>query len=125
MAKPMKMPNGYGSVIKLSGRRRNPFAVRLTEGKSKKEDGKYHQTYKYLAYFEKRADALAYLADYNRGLPVPEHKSLINAPTFKEVYDEWLEFKTSRKKNPSQSTVRNYNTAVKHFENLWDKPLSR
>lgn len=28
----MKMPNGYGSIIKLSGKRRRPFAVRITAG---------------------------------------------------------------------------------------------
>jgi hypothetical protein len=25
----MKLPNGYGSVIKLSGKRRKPYAVRI------------------------------------------------------------------------------------------------
>lgn len=28
----MKMPNGYGSIIKLKGNRRKPFQVRLTKG---------------------------------------------------------------------------------------------
>ena len=28
----MKNPNGYGSVVKLSGNRRNPFAARKTKG---------------------------------------------------------------------------------------------
>ena len=26
--KPLKKANGYGSVVKLSGRRRNPFEIR-------------------------------------------------------------------------------------------------
>lgn len=26
----MKMPNGYGSVVKLSGKRRKPWAVRIS-----------------------------------------------------------------------------------------------
>lgn len=26
----MKLPNGYGSVVKLSGKRRAPFAVRIS-----------------------------------------------------------------------------------------------
>ena len=26
----MKMPNGYGSVIKLTGKRRKPWAVRIS-----------------------------------------------------------------------------------------------
>ena len=28
----MKLPNGYGSVYKLSGKRRNPYAARITVG---------------------------------------------------------------------------------------------
>lgn len=27
----MKLPNGYGSVTKMSGKRRNPWVVRKTE----------------------------------------------------------------------------------------------
>lgn len=28
----MRLPSGYGSIIKLSGKRRNPYAVRITTG---------------------------------------------------------------------------------------------
>ena len=28
----MKLPNGYGSVVKLSGKRRKPYQVRKTVG---------------------------------------------------------------------------------------------
>ena len=28
----MKLPNGYGSVTKMSGKRRNPWVVRKTDG---------------------------------------------------------------------------------------------
>lgn len=28
----MKLPNGYGSVTKMSGRRRNPWVARKTDG---------------------------------------------------------------------------------------------
>lgn len=28
----MKLPNGYGSVVKLSGKRRKPWMVRKTTG---------------------------------------------------------------------------------------------
>ena len=37
----MKLPNGYGSVTKLSGNRRKPYMVRVNAGKeydSKKDD---------------------------------------------------------------------------------------
>ena len=28
----MKLPNGYGSIIKLKGNRRKPYQVRITKG---------------------------------------------------------------------------------------------
>ena len=42
----MKLPNGYGSVYKLSGNRRKPWAARVTDGwvndaKTKKSKQKY------------------------------------------------------------------------------------
>ena len=39
----MRNPNGYGSVVKLSGKRRKPFAVRITIG----WDNNGKQKYKY------------------------------------------------------------------------------
>lgn len=28
----MKLPNGYGSIVKLKGNRRKPYQVRITKG---------------------------------------------------------------------------------------------
>lgn len=55
--KPIRMPNGYGSVIKLSGRRRRPWAVRVTD---KFVDGK--QLYRYISYHETKTEAEKALA---------------------------------------------------------------
>ena len=30
----LKNPNGYGSVVKLSGKRRNPFESQYTDGRT-------------------------------------------------------------------------------------------
>ena len=57
----MRLPNGYGTVYKLSGNRRKPFMVRKTIGWS--DEGK--QLYKTIGYYETRKLALAALADYN------------------------------------------------------------
>lgn len=46
----MKLPNGYGSVTKLPGRRRKPYAARITTHWT--QDGK--QQKKYLGYFKTR-----------------------------------------------------------------------
>ena len=42
----MRLPSGYGSVVKLSGKRRKPFQVRLTKGFT--DEGK--QIYIYYSY---------------------------------------------------------------------------
>lgn len=118
----MRNPNGYGSVIYLGKGRRKPYAVRVTNG-YKEVNGRFRQQYKYLAYFEKSKDANMYLANYNSGQPVKEHVSLLKEPTFKEVYESWLDYKKSRKKPPSASTERNYKIAYNRYKEIHNKKI--
>lgn len=63
----MKLPNGYGSVVKLSGKRRNPYLVRKTNGwHFDKEKDKQIQDFIIIGYAPTRADGLQMLADYNK-----------------------------------------------------------
>ena len=57
----MKLPNGYGSIQKLSGNRRKPYIVRKTVGYD--ENGV--QIRKIVGYFETRTKALQELALFN------------------------------------------------------------
>ncbi len=68
----MKLPNSYGSVIKLGGKRRKPYAVRISK-LVEDDTGKVKRKYTYLAYFAKPEMAYTYLAEYNSGAVVPEH----------------------------------------------------
>ena len=120
----MKLPNGYGSIINLGKHRRKPFAVRITAGKKRNSKGQWVQQYKYLEYFEKKSDALTYLANYNSNHVVKEHVSLASVPTFKEFYDEWLTYRQSAKYKLSEQTIRNYNIAFNRFEKMHDKKLT-
>ena len=45
----MKLPNSYGSVIKLGGKRRKPYAVRISK-LVEDDTGKVKRKYTYLAY---------------------------------------------------------------------------
>ena len=56
----MRNPNGYGSIIKLSGKRRKPFAVRVTIGWN--NNGK--QIYKYIGYYKTKQEADRQLVYY-------------------------------------------------------------
>ena len=82
----MKRSNGSGTVIKFKGKRRKPYAARITVGVKLNEKGQAIQQYKYVGYFEKQADALAALERYNvNGDVVPKPCG----ERFSEIYDLW------------------------------------
>lgn len=71
----MKLPNSYGSVIKLGGKRRKPYAVRISK-LVEDDTGKVKRKYTYLAYFSKPEMAYTYLAEYNSGAVVRAYEIL-------------------------------------------------
>ena len=84
----MKLPNGYGSVYKLSGKRRNPWIARKTTGWDIDETtGKTKQLYKTIGYFSTRQDALTALANYNEN----PYDLNTNTMTFSDVYEKWTD----------------------------------
>lgn len=92
----MRMPNGYGSVYKLSGKRRRPFVARITT--SITDEGV--QKFETLGYFEKRPDALEALAKY--------YKAPISKPnmTLAQTYDEWSDIKFKDIIKSSENVIR-------------------
>lgn len=108
----MKLPNGYGSVHKLSGNRRKPFAVRVTRGWT--QEGK--QQYKYVGYYEKRAEALAALAEYNKNPFDIDRKNI----TFAETFELWKE---QNFPNLSKASINNYKMGFKHCAAIHNKKL--
>jgi integrase len=60
----MKLPNGYGSITKLSGNRRRPWRVRKTDG-WEMENGKVKQKFINIGCYETKSLALQALAKYN------------------------------------------------------------
>ena len=81
----MRNPNGYGSVHKLSGKRRKPYAVQVTAGWD--EEGR--QIRKYLSYHTSKSEAMRALAKYNDN---PYDLNNISI-TFAQIYDKWSELK--------------------------------
>ena len=79
----MKNPNGYGTVVKLSGNRRNPYAVRKTDG----FDERGYPIYINIGYAPTKEAGLIMLAEYNKS-PWDIKADKI---TFKELYELWLE----------------------------------
>lgn len=116
----MKLPPGYGQVIKLSGKRRRPYAVRITIG-PEEQDGRFVRKEKYLEYFEKKADALNYLAKYNAGITIEKQPPLTTLPSFSDVFDGFIEFYTAKNKNASVSAIDGYRNAFKQSAVLHPK----
>lgn len=111
----MKLPNNYGCVFKLSGKRRRPYAVRVKIGD--KDNGS--AIYKYLGYFEKSADAYTFLAKYNEGLVTPTNQ-LKTDILFRQVFQEWLT-ERERYKTVSQRSHQAYMLAFNQLKGLHDK----
>jgi len=118
-----RMPNGYGSIIKLSGKRRKPYAVRITTGyvlKGTDEHPRAVQQYRYLEYFEKRTDAVRYLSDYNAGIRVREHTAIVDMPTFKEVYNMAMDERRAARNGLSANLERSYHAAFNRLSPIHD-----
>ncbi len=110
----MKLPNGYGSIIKLKGARRAPWAVRISY-LEEQADGTVKRKRKYLAYFAEQRSAISYLAEYNNGAAVREHQRFVDSPTFSELYEKWKKYRRGLKSNPTAATWKNYGIAFGMF----------
>lgn len=105
----MKLPNGYGSIHKLSGKRRKPWAVRITVGYT--DEGK--QQVKYIGYFEKRDQAILALAEYNANPYDLARRKL----TYTEVYEKYCQ---ERYLDKDVSIPNPYVAAFNRSKNLHD-----
>lgn len=109
----MRLPNGYGSVYKLSGNRRRPFVARKTIGfEWNEEKQRSYPVYQIIGYYEKRSEALAALAEFNKNPYDIETRNI----TLAEMYET---FKKRRFDKISKSGNDIYNAAYKHLKPLW------
>lgn len=105
----MRLPNGYGSVYKLSGKRRRPFVARKTTG----FDDKGHPVYQIIGYFEKRDQALLALAEFNKNPMMIDSDKI----TFLELFEIW---KAKKYDGATSSTINGYNAAFRNSKLLHD-----
>lgn len=100
----MRLPNGYGSVYKLSGKRRKPWAARVTTGWTFDEEAqKSYPIYKFVGFYKTRQEALAGLVRYHED-PFDFHSDTI---TFAEVFERWSDeyFETATRQNVNRYTA--------------------
>lgn len=109
----MKNPNGYGSVYKLPGKRRRPWAVRITTGFTIDEElHTAKQLRQFLGYYSTRKEAMQALADYNEDPFALEGTRI----TFGQCYEQ-------ASKDFSQSRIHNYRSAYRYLEPIADLPI--
>ena len=108
----MRFPNSYGSVIKLSGKRRNPYGVRVTIG----WDGN-KQIRKYVGYYRTKTEAVKALAEYNTNpYDLTAHKI-----TFSEVWEHW---KKGEYESAPESSQKSWRTGYKHCEPIYNMKMT-
>lgn len=104
----MRNPNGYGSVVKLSGNRRKPFVIRKTTG----WNDKGHPIYLTVGYTATREEGMILLAEYNKSPWDIDGEKI----TFQDLYDKWLILKLPKLGKATQKSVK---AAYKHCKGLY------
>jgi len=84
----MKNPNGYGTVVKLSGARRNPYVARKTKG----WNDKGHPIFEVIGYYPTRETGLQALAQFNAAPWDVQNEKI----TLAELYALWEEKKAHK-----------------------------
>lgn len=122
--KTFKNKNGLGTVIKLSGNRRLPFAAIITLGTVYAPETKsgYKQVRKYLGYFESKEKAqvelLKYFNDSDNYNQIKNNETI----TFGDVYKEW---KNLKYKEVSNKTIKGYEFCKNKCVDLMDIPIRK
>lgn len=111
----MKLPNGYGTVKKMSGKRRRPYVVKKTVGWHYDEaKDKMIQDQMTIGYAATRAEGLQMLAEYNNN----PFDLKVSKVTFQEVYERWSKEKFL---TISHSNVKGYEASYKVCGTLYNK----
>lgn len=117
----MRRPNGTGTVVKLSGKRRKPYAPRITVGTTVSKTGKIIPKYEYLGYFATGKEAQEFLDRYNGtddAVAKVKLTSKKDNPTFSLVYEETITYMQSRPREYSESTYKSLNAGFNNLRGL-------
>lgn len=131
-----RRPNNTGTVVKLSGKRRNPYCARVMSDERDIITGKKKQIC--IGTFASREEALNALSIYSlkrsNALTNEEARNLApdlfdkiqektqkRVPTFKDIYHILDEEEFSKL---SKSARKGYNSWIKHFKSIYDRPIN-
>lgn len=110
----MRLPIGYGTVYKLSGKRRKPYIVVITKGWT--DEGK--QIKEIIGYTTTKKEGLALLEKYHVSpFDIDESRT-----TFEDIYKKWYQWKFKDKDLSYKSEVR-YSNAYRYYSSIKDLPF--
>lgn len=113
--KPTKLPNGYGTIYKMAGKRSRPYrAMKTDKWIIDPVTGKSKQIRSTIGYYQNREDAMIALANYNEN----PYDIKADSITFSEVYEKWSENYFPTLSNPS--SVRTVTAAYAYCNDLYD-----
>ena len=103
-----KLPNGYGGIKKLSGKRRRPYIIEVTIGWS--DDKK--QIRKTVGYAKTRKEALDMLAEYHHNPYDLDYRNVTFADTWKDVEKDLL-----KQIDEDKMSEKNYANLLQAYKN--------
>lgn len=113
----MKLPHGYGSITKLSGKRRRPYVIRKTVGwELDKEKEKVIQKQEIIGYAATRKEGLQILSEYNSN----PYDVSAGKLTFQELFEKWS---TQHYPKTSHSSIVAHNAVYKLCQPLYNRPF--
>lgn len=99
----MKLPNGYGSITKLSGNRRKPYMVRVWNGTVfDSKTGGYKEDRPVLGYYATKKEALKALSEYNDNPFNIKDRNI----TFGKIYEDWEKKNLDKMSKSSQESKK-------------------
>lgn len=110
----MRNPNGYGSVFKLSGNRRRPYAVRKTIGFNEKGQ----PIYRFIGYTKTRQEGMIMLSEYNKSPYSFENKDI----TANTLFERYLTLQSDRMSKALRSSLK---AAWRHCGSVRDVPYAQ
>lgn len=113
----MRLPNGFGNVSKLPGKRRRPYRARMTSGWVIDEAGKKHQKFRTIGYYKTKEEGIIALSNYKQN-PYPLDTASI---TFQDLYEKWS---IEHFPKISRVNIQGYSTAFSVCETLYNMPFT-
>lgn len=101
----MRLPNGYGGIRKLQGKRRRPYQAVITLS-WELVDGKKRQKQKVLGAFATKSEALNALAEWNKD------PTLLERATFAEVWDMFIVTQEGKATSTQRALKRAFTNSV-------------